>query len=60
MGDRFADIDWWCDRCNEHLNTQIDFDDNKYIWRCTECGHKSSISSTNIYNSEEDFRNQND
>ena len=32
MGDRFPDIDWWCDRCNAHLNDQIGFDDHKYIW----------------------------
>ena len=60
MSGRFPDIDWYCDRCNAHLNNQTGFDDSKYIWRCTECGHKNSISSNNIYKSEEDFRNSND
>lgn len=60
MGDRFFDIDWFCDRCNAHLNDQIGFDDHRYTWKCTECGHKNSISRDNIYASEEDFRNAND
>lgn len=58
MGERFPDIDWYCDRCNSYLNSQSDFDDNKYIWECTECGHKNSISRTNIYDSEDDFKNR--
>lgn len=56
MFDRFFDVDWYCDRCNSCLNDQEDFDDHKYIWECSECGHKNSISSANIYESEEDFR----
>lgn len=55
MGSRFPDVDWFCDRCDSHLNNQVDFDDNKYIWQCTECDHKNSISSVNIYESKEDF-----
>ena len=27
MGNRFPDVDWFCDRCDAHLNSQIDFDD---------------------------------
>lgn len=57
MAKRFPDTDWWCDRCNEHLNNQEGFDDHHYIWRCTSCGHKNSISSDNIYDSEDEFRN---
>ena len=55
MDERFPNVDWWCDRCTVHLNSQSSFDDNKYIWQCTECGHKNSISSTNIYGSQEDY-----
>lgn len=55
MGERFPDVDWFCDRCNASLNIQSNFDDNKYVWQCTECGHKNSISSTNIYDSQEDY-----
>ena len=60
MNDRFPGIDWYCDRCNSYLNNQTGFDDSKYIWPCIECGHKNSISSNNIYESEDDFRNKND
>ncbi len=56
MSERFPDIDWYCDRCNAYLNAQFGFDDHKYVWKCTECGHKNSISSDNIYESEESFR----
>ena len=58
MGERFPDIDWWCDHCNAYLNIQTGFDDHKYIWACTECGFKNSISSANIYDSIEDLLNQ--
>ena len=47
--ERFPDIDWWCDRCHAHLNSQPDFDDHKRIWKCTECGHKNSISWDNTH-----------
>ena len=59
MGDRFPGIDWYCDRCHAHLNDQPGFDDHKYTWACTECGYKNSISATNIYDPEEDFRKAN-
>ena len=49
MNERFPDVDWFCDSCNAHLNDQDDFDDHKYLWQCTECGFKSSISGTNIF-----------
>ena len=45
----------WCDRCDAYLNDQDGFDDHHYVWRCTECGHKNSISADNIYESKEDF-----
>ena len=57
MSDRFPDIDWWCDRCGAYLNSQERFDDHHYIWKCTECGHKNSISASNIYKSHEDYWN---
>ena len=55
MGDRFPDIDWWCDRCGAYLNGQYGFSDRKRVWKCEECGHKNSISRDNIYESHEDF-----
>lgn len=60
MGERFAGIDWWCDRCGAYLNGQSGFNDHKYTWKCTECGFKSSISRDNIYASHEDALNQQD
>lgn len=59
MSERFPGIDWYCDRCNVYLNDQPGFDDHHYVWKCTECGHKNSISADDIYESEEDFRNYN-
>lgn len=59
MSERFFGIDWYCDRCNGYLNNQLGFNDHNYTHKCTECGHKNSISSDNIYESEEDFRNKN-
>lgn len=56
MSERFPNIDWYCDRCNSHLNKQSGFSDSKYIWRCTGCGHKNSISRSNIYESENAYR----
>ena len=47
-GNRFPDIDWYCDHCDVYLNDQYEFDDHKYIWKCTECGYKNSISRDNI------------
>jgi len=45
---RFPNIDWYCDNCNALLNNQKGFDDHKYIWKCTGCGYKNSISWSNI------------
>lgn len=45
---RFPGIDWYCDKCGAFLNTQKNFDDHKYIWKCRKCGYKNSISWANI------------
>ena len=45
---RFPGIEWFCDLCGAPLNTQKHFSDHKYIWKCTECGYKNSISWDNI------------
>jgi transposase-like protein len=55
MTGRFPNVDWYCDQCNEHLNPQPGFDDSRYIWKCTNCGYKSSISFDNITNFREAF-----
>lgn len=56
MNERFPDIDWRCDRCGAYLNSQKGFDDHHYVWKCTECGHKNSISAANIYWTEEEYK----
>ena len=55
MSERFAGIDWYCDCCGAHLSSQSGFDDHKYTWKCTECGHKNSISRNNIVENEEEL-----
>ena len=57
MSERFPNIDWWCDRCGAYLNDQVGFDDHNYTHKCTNCGHKNSISRDNIYESHEDYWN---
>jgi len=49
MIERFPDVDWYCDKCGSFLNNQDGFNDHKYLWKCTECGFKSSISKDNIH-----------
>ena len=51
---RFGNVDWYCDFCYALLNVQEGFDDRHYVWKCTECGHKSSISSDNIIEPDEE------
>lgn len=46
-----------CERCNAYLNEQQGFNDYHYVWECTECGHKNSISFDDIHELEEDFKN---
>lgn len=48
MAKRFENVDWFCDNCNAYLNDQANFDDHHYVWKCTECGYKNSISRDNI------------
>jgi ribosomal protein L37AE/L43A len=57
MNERFPDVEWYCDRCGAYLNSQDGFDDHHYIWKCKECGFKNSISSSNIFESHEAFKN---
>lgn len=51
--DRFPDVDWFCDRCHTHLNSQLGFDDFEDIWKCTNCGYRNSISLEGIINLEQ-------
>ena len=48
MAEKWLWVDWYCDGCDAHLNPQDGFDDHGYLWKCAECGYKSSISRDNI------------
>ena len=45
---RFPDYEWYCVSCHECLSAQAGFDDNKFIWKCTNCNYKNSISKDNL------------
>lgn len=45
---RFPEYEWYCAKCGDCLNNQSGFDDNKFIWKCDNCGHKNSISKDNL------------
>ena len=53
---KYPGIEFYCDRCGEHLNEQEGFDDHKSPWKCTACGFENEISEHVIYNSQEDRR----
>lgn len=37
--EEFPNIDWYCDNCNDYLNSQSGFYDGCGNWTCTNCGH---------------------
>lgn len=45
---RFPDIDWYCDSCNDCLNSQGGFDDACGSWTCTDCGYSNVIAASEI------------
>ena len=53
---KYPGIEFYCDRCGEHLNEQEGFDDHQSPWKCTVCGFENEISEHVIYNSQEDRR----
>lgn len=54
---RFPGIEWYCDRCGEHLNEQPGFDDRQSFWICKKCGCKNPLNMDNIYNCEMEYQN---
>jgi hypothetical protein len=52
MSDRFPDVDWYCDECNEHLNDHPGFTDEHEIWACADCGHENGITVDAILSEE--------
>ncbi len=59
-GDRFPDINWYCDRCGALLNRQEGFDDHHNSWKCLKCGYENRISAADIYQNFEDAANDRD
>lgn len=41
-------FDWYCDNCDEYLNEQEGFENNKGKWKCTKCGFENIISKENL------------
>lgn len=57
LDNRFPGIEWYCDKCGAHLNEQEGFDDHLDEWKCTKCGYVNHIGMDNIYENEEDAKN---
>ena len=54
--ENFPDIDWYCDYCNDYLNSQSGFHDGYGNWTCTICGHINPINENEIIE-DDDFGN---
>jgi len=39
-------IDWYCDKCNAHLNEQSGFTTRLRTWTCKKCGYKNVVVDT--------------
>ena len=50
------DIVWICDGCGAVLNVQTGFSEDTGEWKCTECGYNNSIDIVDVYNSEDEYR----
>lgn len=55
LDSRFPGIEWYCDRCGEHLNDQPGFSDKEPLWHCRLCGYPNPIRLTAIYNCEKEY-----
>lgn len=49
---------WICDNCAAMLNIQQGFKEDCGSWTCTECGFVNEISESEIYSSEDEFRDE--
>lgn len=39
-------IEWYCDKCNAHLNEQPGFTTRLRTWTCKKCGYKNVVVDT--------------
>ncbi|MBQ8067134.1 MAG: hypothetical protein IJ201_02165 [Solobacterium sp.] len=58
LDQRYPGIEWYCDRCEAHLNEQEGFTDRNPIWVCTACGYENRIGADVIFNNREDYHHQ--
>ena len=56
---KLSNIDWYCNECNEYLNSQPGFNPNCGTWSCTNCGEVNYIDENEILNDDEydNFKN---
>ena len=54
---RFPGIEWHCDCCGAHLNSQEGFDDHLEAWQCRKCGHINMLDYSCVYENAEDWQN---
>lgn len=57
MERRFPGCEWYCDKCEAHLNEQPGFDDHLEVWQCRVCGNLNHLDPDEIYENGEDWRN---
>lgn len=48
--------EWYCDGCNATLHEQSGFTTDDSTWECDECGRENDVSSSNLFDSHEDYR----
>ncbi|MGI6052446.1 MAG: hypothetical protein ACOYA9_08175 [Bilifractor sp.] len=58
LENRFPDVEWYCDKCGAHLNEQTGFDDHLPEWKCRVCGYENKLDISEIYDSDEDWKNR--
>lgn len=54
--DTESDIVWVCDKCDAMLNIQPGFSEAVGDWNCTQCGHINKIDVSEVYLSDDDYR----
>lgn len=47
----------YCPRCEAMLNIQPEFSEDCGMWSCTECGFVNKIKLSEIYVSDDEFKN---
>lgn len=48
LGGNSDEVDWYCDRCEAHLNRQAGFNTSTGSWTCEICGEVNDVTASNI------------